>query len=255
MQNQKGYNLAGRKVMIGLPAYDHKVGVKMAISLMKFAQKVIEHGIQIQVSSVCGCSVVSRARNLIAHDFLQSDCDHLMFIDADMSFEPEALLRLLAWSSEHAIVAGAYESRKPGKIYILTLAGEGKEVKMNSMGLVKASRVATGFMMIQRKVFERLRDLHPEWAHKDNLTDKILHGFFDFHLTPEGYIGEDFLFCKRTIEAGMDDIWIDPTIKLGHMGIHEYESDFGNDTLYPMLDEFSQQATGTQMELQLSAAA
>jgi hypothetical protein len=125
---------------------------------------------------------------------------------------------------------------------------------MNSMGLVKAKRVATGFMMIQRKVFEVLKEKHPEWAHKDNLTDKILHGFFDFKLTPEGYIGEDFLFCKRMIDAGMDDIWIDPTIKLGHMGIHEYESDFGNDTLYPALDKQLESA-GTQMELQLSAAA
>lgn len=223
--------------MIGLPAYDHKVGVKMAVSLMRFAQDAVAHGVNIQVSSIAGCSVVSRARNLIAHEFLKSDCDHLLFIDADMVFSPDAVFRLLAFNTEKAIVAGAYEARKKGKVYILTLDyDEDKKVSMTGMGLVKAKRVATGFMMIQRKVFEKLRELHPEWEHKDNLTDERLYAFFDFACRPEGYIGEDFLFCERAIEAGMDDIWIDPTIKLGHMGYHEYESDFGNDVLYPMLE-------------------
>lgn len=237
MQEQKGYNLAGKKLMIGLPAYDHKVGVKMAISLMKFGQQALEHGISIQVSSVCGCSVVSRARNLIAHDFLNSDCDHLLFIDADMTFEPDSVTRLLAFNQDKAIVGGAYEARKEGKVYILTLDGDKDNVVMSGMGLVKAKRIATGFMMIQRRVFEVMKANHPEWAHKDTSSDKILHGFFDFKLTPEGYVGEDFLFCQRAIEAGFNDIWIDPTIKLGHMGIHEFQSDFGKDILYPMFDK------------------
>ncbi len=241
MQNQKSYDLAGKKLMIGLPAYDHKVGVKMAVSLMRLGQQVLEHGIEIQVSSICGCSVVSRARNVIAHNFLKSNCDHLMFIDADMTFEPDSILRLMAWNQSKGIVAGAYESRKPGKVYILSLdGGEGVYGKQNSIsmdgrGLVKAYRVATGFMMIQRQVFEKLRDAHPEWKHKDTLEgNDELYSFFDFKVTPEGYIGEDFLFCDRAREVGTE-IWVDPTIKLGHMGIHEYQSDFGNDVLYPSM--------------------
>jgi hypothetical protein len=245
VQNQKGFDLAGKKVMIGLPAYDHKVGLKMAVSLMQLAQKVLEHGIHIQVSSICGCSVVSRARNLIAYEFLQSDCDHLMFIDSDMTFSPDSVIRLLAWNQSKAIVGGAYQARKEGKVYILSLdGGEGVNgtegtVSMDQMGNVKAHRIATGFMMIQRKVFEQMRDAHPEWAHKDTNSDKILHAYFDFKTTPQGYIGEDFLFCDRARELGFD-IWIDPTIKLGHMGVHEYLSDFGNDILYPMLTPVEQ---------------
>lgn len=240
MQLEKGFNLAGKKLMIGLPAYDHKVGVKMAISLMKLGQKLMEHGIAIQISSICGCSVVSRARNMIAHEFIKSDCDSLMFIDADMTFEAESVIRLMAWNQDRAIVAGAYEARKEGKVYILSLDGgngvhgpQGK-VTMDEVGLVKAYRVATGFMMIQRRVFEVLREAHPEWKHKDTNTDEQLYSYFDFKCTPEGYIGEDFLFCDRAREQGLD-IWLDPTIKLGHMGIHEFKSDFGNDVLYPSM--------------------
>ena len=236
MQNQKGFNLAGKSLMIGLPAYDHKVGAKMAVSLMKLAQDVLEHGINVQVSSVCGCSVVSRARNLVVYEFLQSKCEHLLFIDSDMTFEPDAVLRLMAWNQEKAIVAGAYEARKQGKVYILTLDGDKDgEVIMDEYGLVKARRVATGFMMIHRRVFEGLAAKHPEWYHQDHSSPAKLYSFFDFLTTPDGYIGEDFLFCKRAEEAGFD-IWIDPTIKLGHMGVHEFVSDFGNDVLYPKLE-------------------
>lgn len=237
MQNQKGYDLVGKKLMIGLPAYDHKVGVKMAVSLMRLAQKVMEHGITIQVNSICGCSVVTRARNLIADEFMKSDCDHLLFIDADMTFDPDSVLRLLAFNQEKPIIAGAYEARKSGKVYILTLDhDENGDIIMDEMGLVKASRVATGFMMIQREVFKKLSEMHPEWYHKDTNSDNMLYSYFDFLVTPQGYVGEDFLFCQRAIEAGFT-CWIDPTIKLGHMGVHEYQSDFGNDILYPKLKE------------------
>jgi hypothetical protein len=237
---KKGFDLAGKKLMIGLPAYDHKVGVKMAISLMQLGQKLMEHGIDVQVNSLCGCSVVSRARNIIAHQFLKSDCDNLMFIDADMTFAADDIIRLMCWNQDKAIVAGAYEARKEGKVYIVSLDGghgvngpQGK-VTMDEAGLVRAYRVATGFMMIQRRVFEVLRDAHPEWEHKDTNTEERMYAYFDFKCTPEGYIGEDFLFCDRAREAGFS-AWIDPTIKLGHMGIHEFKSDFGNDILYPML--------------------
>ena len=237
---KKGFDLAGKKLMIGLPAYDHKVGVKMAISLMQLGQKLMEHGIDVQVNSLCGCSVVSRARNIIAHQFMKSDCDNLMFIDADMTFDAESVIRLMCWNQEKAIVAGAYEARKEGKVYIVSLDGghgvngpQGK-VTMDEAGLVRAYRVATGFMMIQRRVFDVLKAAHPELEHKDTNTDERMYAYFDFKVTPDGYIGEDFLFCDRAREQGLD-IWLDPTIKLGHMGIHEFKSDFGNDVLYPSL--------------------
>jgi hypothetical protein len=57
---------------------------------------------------------------------------------------------------------------------------------------------------------------------------------FDFMLTDEGYVGEDFLFCDRAREHGFE-VWVDPTITLGHMGVQEYVGNFGTDMLYPML--------------------
>ena len=237
MRTEKAFNLAGRKLFFALPAYDFKVSLKLAISLARFAQQAPAHGIEVNIGSICGCSVVSRARNLLVRDFLETDCTDLMFIDSDINFEPESIFRLMAWASDpkKGIVAGVPRTRKSEKVYIAKLDQDEDGVTMNGMGLVRGLRVATAFMLVQRKVFEDLIEKNPEWAYKDHITQTDLHAVFDFKVTPEGYMGEDFLFCDRARELGYE-IWIDPTIKLGHMGIHEYEGDFGNDVLYPMIN-------------------
>jgi hypothetical protein len=105
---------------------------------------------------------------------------------------------------------------------------------MNSMGLVKANRVATAFMMVQRKVFEDMDTKMPGLEYWDENTQRTLKSFFDFKSTPEGYIGEDYLFCDRARSLG-HEVWIDPTIKLGHMGVEEFMGCFGEDWLYPRM--------------------
>jgi hypothetical protein len=237
MQAQKSYDLAGRKIFFGLPAYDFKIAVKTATSLLRFAMAAQAHGVQIQIGSICGCSVVSKARNAIVADFLESDCTDLMFIDSDITFEPEAVFRLMAWASDpkKGIVAAIPVSRKPGKNFISTLdSDEDNNIVMNGMGLVRAKRVATAFMLIQRKVLTDLDEAHPEWKYWDENSQKIQKSFFDFKSTPQGYIGEDYLFCDRA-RALNHEVWVDPTIRLGHLGLMEFDGCLGEDYLYPRL--------------------
>jgi len=243
MQNEKGFSLAGRSLFIALPAYDHKVSIKMAISLAKFAQVAPQHGVTIQIGSICGCSVVSRARNLLTADFLESGCSDLLFIDSDINFTPEDVFRLMAWGSDpkKGIVAGVPRTRDPKLTYISTLdMSENDQICMDPMGLVRAKRVATAFMLVRKDVFTTLIDQNPAWAYFDERTKRKIHCVFDFELTEEGYVGEDFRFCDKAREAGFE-VWIDPTIKLGHMGVQEYLGDFGNDVLYPAINTAKEQ--------------
>jgi hypothetical protein len=232
------FDLRGRKVMLGLPTYDFKISAKLAISLASFCVQAQQHGVDIQICNISGCSVVSRVRNLIASDFLASDCTDLMFIDSDINFDAEDIFRLMAWNIDpkKGIVAGIPVARKKGKVYISTLDTDDNEhIFMDKMGLVRAKRVATAFMMIRRDVFTQLKDAHPEWVYHDEkkVGDEMI-AFFDFALKDGNYIGEDFLFCDRARELGFE-VWIDPTIKLGHMGVEEFAGSFGEDYLYPLL--------------------
>jgi len=237
MQAQRSYDLAGKSIFIALPAYDFKVSLKLAISLARFAQSAPQHGIDIQIGSICGCSVVSRARNLLAQDLLDSPCDYLLFIDSDINFEPEDILKLMAWGSDpkRGIVAAVPRTRSETKTYIANLEYDGNgDLTMNGMGLVRAERVATAFMLVRREVFEKMVEAHPEWKYYDKRSERMIPCLFDFLLTEEGYIGEDYLFCDRTRELGFE-VWVDPSITLGHMGVQEYVGNFGKDILYPMI--------------------
>lgn len=237
MQAQKGFDMAGKGIFIALPAYDFKVSLKLAVSLAKFAQVAPQHGIDIQIGSICGCSVVSRARNMLAQQFLDSNCDYLLFIDSDINFEPEDILRLMAWGSDpkKGIVAAVPRTRSTDKVYIADLDyDENRELTMNGAGLVRAQRVATAFMLVRREVFEVLDRENPDWRYYDPRAGHTVPCLFDFLMTEEGYIGEDFLFCDRARAHGFD-VWVDPSITLGHMGVQEYVGNFGQDVLYPML--------------------
>lgn len=231
---QKEFTLAGRKIFVAIPAYDHKISLKSAISLARLAQTIGHHGVQIAIGSICGCSVVSKARNLLAEEFLKSDSTDLLFIDSDINFEPDDVLRLMAWTTNYGIAAGVPRTRKQNGNYIITLdekpEGE-RQLYVDDMGCVRAKRVATAFMMVQRQVFETIRDNHPELRYRDDNTGNDLYAFFDFLVTPQGYVGEDYLFCDRARAHGFE-VWVDPTIKLGHMGVMEYHGDFGKDAIY-----------------------
>ena len=143
MQNEQSFNLAGRKLFVALPAYDFKVSLKLAVSLARLAQQLPQHGVDMSIGSICGCSVVSRARNLLVKDFLESNCTDLMFIDADINFEPEDVLRLMAWASDPkmGIVGGVPRTRKTNKVYIAQLDQDEEGLTMNRMGLVRAKLV------------------------------------------------------------------------------------------------------------------
>lgn len=236
MQTQQSFNMAGRKLFIAVPAYDFKVSLKLAVSLAKLAQQLPQHGIELNIGSICGCSVVSRARNLLVKDFLNTNSTDLMFIDADINFEPEDVMRLMAWASapQIGIVGGVPRTRKSQAVYIAQLDQDAEGLTMNSMGLVRAKRIATAFMMVRREVLERMVQEKPQWEYYDQNSEQKLSAVFDFLVTPEGYVGEDYLFCDRARELGYE-VWIDPTIKLGHMGVQEYAGDFFNDVLQPMI--------------------
>lgn len=223
--------------MFALPAYDSKLSLKLATSLVEFAVTAPRHGVDFQINSICGCSVVSRARNLLAKEMLESDCTDLMFIDSDINFKATDIFRLLAWTSEpeKGIAAGIPVARKKGKVFISTLHQDSDgNIVMNNMGLVRAKRVATAFMMVRREVFERMDAELEGLEYWDDNTQSVMKSFFDFKSSPEGYIGEDYLFCDRATSLGFE-VWIDPTITLGHMGVEEFVGSFGEDWLYPRL--------------------
>lgn len=232
----KGYSLTGRKLMIVIPAYDGKLNITAAFQLPQLALAAQKHGFQIHLAHMSGCSIITRARNSLVNQFLESDCSELLFIDSDINFTVNDVLRIMALGSDKDVVAGAYPRRaKDQKFFVDIHYNEFGGIELTENGLLRVDRVGTGFMFIRRHVFDKLMALHPEWKYYVDVENTHHYSFFDFAVTPQGYMGEDYLFCDRASEAGFK-IYLDPDINLGHYGSTEFTGNFAEQVVKPMVE-------------------
>jgi hypothetical protein len=165
-------------------------------------------------------SLVDRGRDRAAAAFLASDFTHLLFIDADTEFEPEAILALLA--ADKPLIAGAYRKKNERNEFAIAFLEDCHETlhQCPEAGAIKIARAGTGFMMIKREVFEKIAAAHPEIAYTDNSHrdgSRAMHAFFE-HLVRDGLRwSEDFTFCERWRNLG-GDVWLHPFVEFGHWG-------------------------------------
>jgi hypothetical protein len=234
---EKSINLAGRKLMIAIPAYDNKLNIDSAFALSNLAVQVQSLGVKLYLTHLSGCSLITKARNCLVADFLKSDADTLLFVDADVVVTADAVLRLLALSLDKDITAGIYPRRGMDRKFFLDYyLDENGGLEFDKNGLMRVKRIGTGFMMIQRHVIETMIAKHPEWAYNNNVDNRTDHAIFDLKIVDGEYYGEDYLFCDRAAEDGFT-VFLDPSISLPHVGQEKFTRDFNEDVLQPLLAE------------------
>lgn len=223
------------KLMIGMPTYGQKCYTTCMDALLRLERMACEQGLEIQYQFTYQESLITRARNTIVTFFLRSDCTHLMFIDADIDFHPQDVIKLLL--HEKDIIVGAYPLknlvRKEGKSdqasfnYSVNLLKESVEIKDDVMEIEYG---ATGFMMIKRNVIEQMIEKYPELKYtndvpmKDEFKKEDYYALFDCVIDPETkrYLSEDYTFCKRWRDIG-GKIYLDMRINLSHIGNYSYD--------------------------------
>jgi len=234
---EKSINLAGRKLMIAIPAYDGKLNIDSAFALSNLAVQVGQLGVKLYLTHLSGCSLITKARNSLVADFLKSDADTLLFVDADVVITADAVLRLMALSLDKDITAGIYPRRGMDRKFFLDYYLDGQNALVfDKNGLMRVKRIGTGFMMIQRHVIETMIANHPEWAYNNNVDNRTDHAIFDLKIVDGEYYGEDYLFCDRAVEEGFT-VFLDPSISLPHVGQEKFTRNFEEDVLQPLLKE------------------
>jgi len=237
MANEKPFSLAGRKLFVAIPAYDGKINIASAFEIPQLAMASTRHGFSIHLSHISGCSIITKARNSLINQFMESDCTEMIFIDSDIHFKHQDILRIMALGSDKDIVCGSYPRRADDKKFFTDIHyNEHGGIELTETGLLRVDRIGTGFMFIRRHVIEKLIDDHPEWRYWVNVENKHHHAIFDFQVKNGSYMGEDYLFCDRATEAGFK-IYVDPDINLGHYGQTEFTGHFGKQVLDPMIQE------------------
>jgi hypothetical protein len=231
---ERPMNVAGRKLMIAIPAYDGKLNIKSAFALAELVPQAAKYGVEIQLSQVSGCSIITKARNALVGEFMRSNCTDLLFVDADVIVNADAILRLLALSTNKDVTAGIYPRRASDRRFFLDFyVDENNELVIDENGMVQVIHIGTGFMMIRRHVLEQMIAAHPEWKYTGNDGVSKDSAVFEFAVIDGEYIGEDYLFCRRAIEHGFS-IYLDPSISLPHIGTEAFSRNFMEDVMIPL---------------------
>lgn len=187
------------RIVVGLPATEMmKAKTAHAIGCLLLENPdVILDFLLIQ-----SCDIAS-SRMWLANQALEKKATHLLFVDSDMLFPQDALQTLL--SRDKDIIGVEYNKRK---FPLQTVTSYLPDVEKSETEPFKVNVAGTGLMLIRMDVF------------KDPKLDK---NWFSFGRNAEGQnvIGEDGWFCLNARNAGYD-IWIDPTIKMAHLGEYGY---------------------------------
>lgn len=206
------------KVMIATPAYSGKVDVPYALSFTNTVMLLKSNNIDVYPLVVKSGSLLVNERNRLVQAFWESDCTHLLCIDADLGWPAQAVLAMLETKKE--FVAGIYPTRGDNNSFTFRPVWNEDNSLVNENHLIKMQYVPAGFMLIARSAIQKMRDAHPQLEYKpSDPRDKAETGFcfFNTEVWNGEFWGEDYVFCRKAREAGVD-IWVDPLIQFDHAG-------------------------------------
>lgn len=238
------------KFFIATPCYGGALTEPYFRSVIKLMTFFNSHRIPLAFGTIANESLVTRARNVLLAYFLASDYTHLLFVDADIEFKTEDVLKLYAHDKD--VVVGAYPKKGVnwnhikesilidpskqhtpqqigalGSDYAINFKFKDRENKTVSVenGLIPLHDAGTGFMMIKREAVLKILKEYPDIKYNNDvqgvnpeLKDHF-YALFDTMIDPKDrrYLSEDYTFCRRWQDIG-GDIWLDPSISLNHYG-------------------------------------
>jgi hypothetical protein len=251
-QNQVQVNvdfLRTTRAHLAMPCYGGMLTESTFMSYIKWANTARQLGIDWTLETMVNESLISRARNTLTAKFLEMpESSHLMFIDADIGWEPWHLLVLL--NRDVDVIGGLYPMKTMPIKWVVN-GFEGAEEGTD--GLQEVSKAGTGFLLIKKHVFEKMNS-HPAVKRYNNdigldpKYDQYLKTYFDTAVRQNRYYSEDWTMCENWRDLG-GKIWVDKRVLLRHTGTYTFcqeNQDHLLNTIGPMYLE-AQRAKGMKL--------
>ena len=258
------------KLCILTPCYGGMCFVNYVSCLMATIDLFKQFQFPIQIEFCKNDSLVPRARNnLIAKAMADPKMTHILFIDSDITWNPVDIFKLVL--SNKPIVGGIYPLKhydwsklvsdpmnpynsnviqswihKKNNSQLKDMIGDVAVIQHNLLkynlnfvgphltidhNLAQVRHVATGFMMIQRNVIEKMTQAFPSTKYVDDVNflspseNVFAYALFDCGVEEGHYYSEDWMFCHRWTKMG-GAIWTDVSINLTHTGMEDYKGCF-----------------------------
>ena len=241
---------ARANLLVATPCFGGQVTTVYANSMLKLQAACRAQQIDFEWLMLGGDALITRARaDLVAHFLDRPEATHLLFIDADIGFEPMQVFRLLAFDADvtasaypakridwqrvrEVIAAGLPQPQSAALEYVFEVEDPARITARD--GFVKVRYAGTGFLLIRRPALTALCAAHPQLRYRRTSTtsDPLgnspnRYGLFDTLIDPASgvYLSEDYAFCRRWTDLG-GEIWVDIESRLTHVGPTAYVGDF-----------------------------
>ena len=229
-------------VYIATPMYGGIVFPNWLDSILSLVKEAKRKDIPLVFDFISQESLITRGRNMMADRFYRSNCSHLLFVDADIGFEPSALFRLLEfdkpvttcvypkkgydWARIKEKLKNPNDTIEPlGSVGLGYVINKSKEITSLKNGFQCVQDAGTGFMLIRRDAYTKVKENYPELYCKNDLHTPGVDqpdytAVFECMIDPKDkrYLSEDYAFCRRAQSCFDNPIWSDMRSKLSHSG-------------------------------------
>jgi hypothetical protein len=234
-------------LFIATPMYGGMCTGSYLTGVMQLPMTLASKSMLMYYNHIMNESLITRARNRCAYEFLHTDATHLMFIDADIGFNAQDIVSMVECDLD--IVCGLYPKKEihwgrvtgavqngvpPEELqnhtgtFVVNLVGD-KEVQIENNKTFEIDNGGTGFMLIKRNVFEALASHVPKYKNDMYLAtevvskDMFIDEFFATSIDDDSgrLLSEDYHFCKLARKHGFK-VHAAPWVRLSHTGTYVF---------------------------------
>ncbi len=247
-------DLRKNRLFVATPMYGGQCNGLYMKSSLDLQTIFFQYQLPLRFSFLFNESLITRARNYMADEFLRSDCTHLLFLDSDIHFDPKDVITLMALDKD--IIGAPYpkksiswkqvvetlkkmspedlEKFSPNELesvvgeYVFNPVPGTKSFSVTEP--LEVMEIGTGYMMIKRHVFEKFELEYPHLKYKPDHVgqanfdgSRYIHAFFDTIIDPdsERYLSEDYMFCQHWRAIG-GQVWVCPWMGTQHVGTYAF---------------------------------
>jgi len=234
--------------------------VPYVVDLIQTKDLLNQLGVDVVIELCRNDSLVTRARNnLLAKAMTSVTMTHMIFIDADLHWNPTSISQLLLANRD--VVGGAYPLKRYNwkslidPSFVPTCIKRHSESLVSKMttpleylknqlvnynvnfmsdtmdvvdSMVEVKHLPTGFLLLRRNAVKALQEAMPETKYRDDVgylseaENANAFALFDTGVVEGHYYSEDWMFCHRWKNKCGGAIYLHLSVPLVHSGLEDY---------------------------------
>ena len=232
-------------LVIGTPMYGGMCTSEYTQSLLNLSESANKSGVKLTTIFLGNESLIQRGRNTIAHHFMNiPDATHLLFIDADIKFRTEDIVKMI--QADKSLIIGPVALKGYNWDEIRRSAINGEDDIMKTGGIFNINKLpdvdimdenepfeiehgGNAFMMIRRDCFETLKPHTPIYTNGGrSLPDDVeIYDYFRVEINKDTnhLLSEDYFLCHSYRQLG-GKVWCAPWVETGHFGSHLFNGKY-----------------------------